>query len=45
MQASVSTLFADSKTLKNPGVQASHLGWALVVAAVFVYLPDGHLVL
>ena len=43
MHESVLVLLLDEDALKKPGTHASHLVWAPVVPAAFVYLPGGHL--
>ena len=37
-------LLRDVKSLKNPAVHTSHLGSAMALPLVLVYLPGGHLV-
>ena len=44
VQESVVVLLDDVKALNDPVAHSSHSGWAVVVPAVFVNLPGGHLV-
>ena len=44
MQESVLVLLVEVYAFSYPGAHGSHSGWVVVVPAVFVYLPGGHLV-
>ena len=43
VQKSILVLLLEGNALTNPSGHASHTGWLVVVPAVLVYLPGGHL--